>query len=107
MISVDLGSLDLLVLFAALSGGGTWLAPAWPQFGAAVAGLCHHASMDATMNASRYYSYPFLSFLYSISSIYLSSGYWFICCLCCCCLLRMLCYTDATPKPAAAMLMLV
>jgi hypothetical protein len=85
--SVDLGSLDKLVLFAALSSGGVWMASAWPRFGTAVAGLCHCAAMDVV--------------------VYLSSGYWFICCLWCCCLLCMLCYTDATPKPIVAMLMLV
>jgi hypothetical protein len=42
-----------VVLLAALSGGGAWLAPAWPRFGAAVAGLCHRATMDAAMYIAR------------------------------------------------------
>jgi hypothetical protein len=107
MNSVDLSSLDKLVLLAAFSSGGVWLAPPWPRFGTAMAGLCHRAAMYAAMDTSRYHCIFFYTSLYSISYICSSFGYWFLRCLCCCCLLRLLCYLDAMPKPTAAILMLV
>jgi hypothetical protein len=48
--SVDMRLLDTLVLLAASYSGGAWLAPAWPRFGAVVAGLSYRAAMDAAMD---------------------------------------------------------
>jgi hypothetical protein len=78
--SIDLCSLGTLVLLAASSNCGAWLAPAWPRFGTAVAGQCHHAAMDAAMDTLSYHCISFYPSLYSISYICLSSGYWFILC---------------------------
>jgi hypothetical protein len=51
------------------------LAPAWPRLGAAVAGLCHRAAMDATMDTPGNFASFFYPFIYSIFSICLSSAY--------------------------------
>jgi hypothetical protein len=70
-------------VFDASYVGGAWFGTVWPQFGAAVAGLCHRAAMDASMNTPGkllLFCYP----LYSILSICSSCAYWFLLCICCC-----------------------
>jgi hypothetical protein len=54
-----------VVLLTALSGGGAWLAPAWPRFGAVVAGPCHHVAMDVSRCSCHilFYSSSLLSYL--------------------------------------------
>jgi hypothetical protein len=82
--SVDLHPSDTTVRLPPPMLAVRGMVPAWPRFGAAVAGMCHRVAMHACMNTPGnllLFCYP----IYSILSIYMSCAYWFLSCVCCCC----------------------